>query len=184
MLTLIKEDGTGRTDANSYANVADGDAYHEAHLYATTWTAASTAHKEAALVMATRLIDAGCEFSGSKRSSDQALQWPRAGALDPDRPTLRLSILYTTAGSYFESDRVPPAVVNATCEMARELLAANRTDNPPGEGLASLSLAGALSMTFDKQDRPPMLSHLARTMLAKWATFIEPGRGPVRLIRT
>ena len=27
-LTLIKEDGTGKADANAYANVADGDAYH------------------------------------------------------------------------------------------------------------------------------------------------------------
>jgi len=25
-LTLIKEDGTGRSDANAYANAADGDA--------------------------------------------------------------------------------------------------------------------------------------------------------------
>ena len=38
-LTLIKEDGTGKADANSYASVADGDAYHDGHLYATAWTA-------------------------------------------------------------------------------------------------------------------------------------------------
>ena len=38
-LTLIKEDGTGKADANAYANVADGDAYHDGHLYATAWTA-------------------------------------------------------------------------------------------------------------------------------------------------
>ena len=42
-LALVKEDGTGRVDANSYVNVADGDAYFEGHLYATVWTAASTA---------------------------------------------------------------------------------------------------------------------------------------------
>jgi len=39
-LTLIKEDGTGRTDANSYATVAEADSYFEAHLYASAWTAA------------------------------------------------------------------------------------------------------------------------------------------------
>jgi hypothetical protein len=33
-LTLIKEDGTGRTDANSYAAVADADSYFDGHLYA------------------------------------------------------------------------------------------------------------------------------------------------------
>ena len=40
-LTLIKEDGTGKSDANAYADAADGDAYHEGHLYASAWTGAS-----------------------------------------------------------------------------------------------------------------------------------------------
>ena len=40
-LTLIKEDGTGKADANAYADVADGDAYHDGHLYATAWTGAT-----------------------------------------------------------------------------------------------------------------------------------------------
>ena len=34
-LVLVKEDGSGLTAANSYASVADGDAYHLGHLYAT-----------------------------------------------------------------------------------------------------------------------------------------------------
>jgi len=33
-LTLIKEDGTGKVDGNSYADVADGAACFEGHLYA------------------------------------------------------------------------------------------------------------------------------------------------------
>ena len=40
-LTLIKETGAGLVDANSYADVADGNAYHDGHLYATAWTGAS-----------------------------------------------------------------------------------------------------------------------------------------------
>lgn len=31
-LTLVKEDGSGLASANSYASVADGDAYHDGHL--------------------------------------------------------------------------------------------------------------------------------------------------------
>ena len=61
-LTLIKEDGTGKVDANSYATAADGDAYHDGHLYATAWTGATLANKEKALVMATRLIDGEYQF--------------------------------------------------------------------------------------------------------------------------
>ena len=41
-----------RPDANSYASVADSDAYHEGHLYATAWTGATTDNKAASLVMA------------------------------------------------------------------------------------------------------------------------------------
>jgi hypothetical protein len=37
-LTLIKEEGTGKADANRSADVADGDAYHDGHLYASAWT--------------------------------------------------------------------------------------------------------------------------------------------------
>ena len=73
-LTLIKEDGTGKVDANSYASAADGDAYHDGHLYATAWTGATLANKEKALVMATRLIDGEYQFNGFMGSEAQALQ--------------------------------------------------------------------------------------------------------------
>jgi hypothetical protein len=65
-LTLIKEDGTGLAAANSYASADDGDSYHEGHTAATAWTGATTAKKEAALVMATRVIDACFRFPGAR----------------------------------------------------------------------------------------------------------------------
>lgn len=65
-INLIIEDGSGKADANSYASVADGDAYHAGHLYATAWTAATADQKAIALVMATRLIDAEYQFRGVK----------------------------------------------------------------------------------------------------------------------
>ena len=57
-LTLIKEDGTGLATANAYADVSDSDSYHEGHLYATAWTAATADNKAKALVMASRVLDA------------------------------------------------------------------------------------------------------------------------------
>ena len=70
-LTLIKEDGTGLANANSYASAADGDTYHAGHYYASVWTSATTGNKEIALVMATRLIDASYQFNGFKKGSVQ-----------------------------------------------------------------------------------------------------------------
>jgi hypothetical protein len=84
-LTLVKEDGTGKADANSYAAVADADSYFEAHLYASAWTAATATTKAAALVMATRLVDSQYQFNGFRAHDTQALQWPRERCPDPDR---------------------------------------------------------------------------------------------------
>src|SRR6185436_2161636 len=136
-LTLIKEDGTGKVDANSYANVADGDAYFDGHLYATAWTAASTGNKEKALVFATRLIDSQFQFNGWKAHDEQSLQWPRERCQDPDKG-LPITFLLLSSGTYVESNVVPKAVLDATCELARELLIADRTAAPAGQGIASV----------------------------------------------
>jgi hypothetical protein len=169
-LTLIKEDGTGKADANSYANVADGDAYHDGHLYATAWTAATTANKEKALVMATRLIDAEVRFKGVKASTTQALQWPRADCGDPD------------GSDDLASDVVPAAVVQATCEMARELLVKDRTAAPTGEGL-KYSNVGSTQTGYDKTDTPPVITRVAQAMLAKFGVLLKAKSGAVNLIR-
>src|ERR1043165_8126126 len=101
-LVLVKEDGSGKADANSYAAVADGEAYHEGHLYAADWTASTAEKKAAALAMATRLIDTFFLFRGLKGRAQQALQWPRVSVIDLD--------------SGQALDGVPAALVAATAE--------------------------------------------------------------------
>ena len=169
-LTLIEEDGTGRADANSYASVVDGDAYHDGHLYATAWTAATTENKEKALVFATRLLDAEFRFKGVKASTTQALQWPRAECRDPD------------GDDYLASDAVPHAVVQATCELARELLVKDRTAAPPGEGLKYLNV-GSTQTGYDKTDTPPVITRVAQAMLAKLGSLLKAKSGAVNLVR-
>ena len=183
-LILVKEDGTGLANANSYANAADGDAYHDGHFYASAWTGATTANKETALVMASRLIDASYRFNGFKRGTVQSLQWPREAATDPDRKDVRLSVLENKLGPFFESDKIPKLLNDATCEMARELLLADRTLAPNGEGLQSVNLVGTLAFTFDKDDARPVISHFAQSMLSKLGSLVVPGSGPARLVRT
>jgi hypothetical protein len=182
-LILIKEDGTGLPDANSYANATDADAYHDGHLYASTWNAAITANKEKALVLATRLIDSSYQFNGWKTKSTQALQWPREGAIDPDRKTLKLSPLSNVFGPFFEADKMPKALVDATCEMAREVLTTDRTDAPDGEGIVQVSLVGSVTVIFDKHDRQPVIPHLAQSMLSKLGALIRSTQRTAKLIR-
>lgn len=174
-LTLIKEDGTGKADANAYANAADGDAYHDGHLYASAWTAASAGNKEAALVMATRLIDAEYQFGGTRVKTTQALQWPREDCRDPDADGWN--------GGTVADSVVPKPVADATCEMARELLIADRTVAPAGEGLKYHNEAGTQT-GYEKTDRAPVISHVAQAMVAKFGSMLKSKSGAVRLVRS
>jgi hypothetical protein len=181
-LTLTKEDGTGRADANSYADVADGNAYHDGHLYASAWTGAGDDQKAVALVMASRLIDAEFQFNGTRTNAVQGLQWPRAKCPEPDNVHVPISVLLPIPCDYVQYDTVPKAVVQATCEMARAMLIEDRTANPLGEGLKFTTL-GANQTSFDKSDRRPVLPQLAQVMLAKYGSQISAQSGAVRLMR-
>ena len=169
-LLLIKESGSGLANANAYANAADGDAYHEGHLYATAWTAATAEQKDAALVMATRLIDAEYQFGGVKATFVQALQWPRSECRSPDDE------------DELPSNAVPKAVRDATCEQARELLIVDRTATPEGEGLKYFFDAST-QKGYDKNDKRPVISGVAQSLLAKLGELLKGKSGAVRLVR-
>ena len=64
------------------------------------------------------------------------------------------------------------------------MIKANRTDDPDGEGLATLALTGVLSLTFNKDDRRPVIPHVAQAMLSKLGEYMERRTGVVRLVRT
>jgi hypothetical protein len=191
-LILSKEDGSGMSTANSYADVADGDKYYEGHLYASAWTAATAANKAAALVMATRLIDSLFQFRGFRAHGEQALQWPRTECPDPDRGSVVWGV---KSPECVDPDVVPAAVLGATCEMARELLIVDRTGAPAGEGIAATQsstathtgTSGSSSMsstTYDKSDRRPVISRVAQAMLGKYGPLIGSKSGAAVLMRT
>ena len=174
-LVLVKEDGTGKSNANAYADVAAGDVYFEGHLYPTLWTAATPGQKAAALVMATRVIDAEYQFHGFQAVVGQGLQWPRLNCPDPDGGIESLGVV--------KSDVVPKAVIQATCEMAQELLLVDRTAAPPGEGVLMQHNTDFSETTYSKSDTRPIISHLAQALLGKLGCLIRERSGMVRLTR-
>jgi len=181
-LTLIKETGAGLVDANSYADVDDGNAYHDGHLYATAWTGASDDQKAVALVMASRLIDAEFQFNGTRTNAVQGMQWPRARCPEPDAIHVPLQVLLPIPSDFVRYDSVPKAVIQATCEMARELLIADRTAAPAGEGLKYQNVGGTQT-GYDKTDRRPVLSQVAQVMLAKYGVPMSATSGMTKLQR-
>lgn len=182
-LVLVKETGSGSTTANSYADATDGDSYHLGHLYAIDWTGAAAGIKDAALVMATRLIDSLYQFHGKRANDTQALQWPRIYARDPDRLQSPTPIRLTSWSIYFDTTVIPVLLKNATCETARELIKLDRTADPDGEGLHQFALVGVINMSFNVADRRPIIPHVALGMLSKLGDLLREKSGTARLVR-
>ena len=172
-ITLIKEDGTGRSDANTYASEADADAFFAGHLYPDYWVApANQTRRTAALAMATAIIDAEWQFHGAKAVAGQALQWPRSDCPDPDGES----------GDCVAEDAVPVAILNATCQLALKLLQTDRTADPAGEGIWS-EWTEFTGKKYDAATRRPVLPSWVQSYLLKYGTPIRKAPGVVKLKR-
>lgn len=75
--TLIVEDGTGITNADSYVASVDCDTYH-ANFGNAAWAGATQTAKDAALRQATQYLDSHYRFTGYQLTYQQALLWPRS----------------------------------------------------------------------------------------------------------
>ena len=151
-VTFEVETGSGSPTANSYASVLNGDDYHEKHLYSTIWTAAETGEKEESLMMATRLLDDYFAWEGTKTSDTQALDFPRFNVFDKD-------------GFLFQSGTLPSALLDATCEFARSLLAADRTAETDDRGFSRIK-AGPVEIVVNPGDRRPVVPSVVKRMLS------------------
>lgn len=124
-MAFVVEDGTGLTTANSYASVAVADSYFVDRGNAT-WAALTNDAKQVALVQATSYVDAVNNFIGSRNTSTQALQWPRASAYDPDGyvyegiPTRLVQAVAEYALRASESELAPDLTYSATGVLTME----------------------------------------------------------------
>jgi len=156
--------------ADSYITVADADTYHDNHLYATDWTGATTANKEKALKMATRILDEKIEWSGTRTSSTQALGWGRTDVTDD--------------GQVVSSDSVPQSIKNATAEFARHLISSDSTGDEDGKGLTSISV-GSVALSFDKTDTAGVIPSIVQEMLRGWGIIYARAKfGTVPVVRS
>ncbi len=126
----------GSSTANSYATIAEGDTYHETHLYADDWANADSDTKCRALQTATRLLDNTYEWYGAPTDDAQSLLWPRSGVYGPN-------------GYQEASDEIPTRIMQGTCELARILIAGDRTADSDADmqGLKRVK-AGSVEVEF------------------------------------
>lgn len=141
-MSLVLIATSGATNANTYATKAEASVvggYLESRLFTTTWTGASAADKNAALVWATTLLDDWVDWIGSRVDDDQSLRWPRYSVEDQDGYTV-------------DSDSIPAFLKNATSELAMYLLGGDPTDAPDTLGFSRLKVS-TLELEVDKSDR-------------------------------
>jgi hypothetical protein len=126
----------GGANANSYATLAEADAYNAAHPYGSTWTGTDP-QKEAALIIATLVLDGWPRsWTGTAVDGVQALTWPRNG-------------MFTRNGYAIAGTIIPKELKNAQSELARKILEADVTANNDivNQGIKSIGV-GPISLSF------------------------------------
>lgn len=125
-MALIVEDGTAKTDAESYISVADASAYLSNRGYSGFTGLASDTDREEALRKATDYMVQvyRLRWDGVRKTSTQALDWPRSFVKRPDFEYSGLNG-YTVIGGdyYYPSDEVPAEVANACALLAEKSVA-------------------------------------------------------------
>lgn len=116
-MALIVEDGTGRSDAESYGSVAEADAYH-VKMGNTAW--AGYTDREARLRRGMQSMTGmyRAKWKGSRLGNAQALDWPRIGVNVDD---VDWSEAYEGYGGFqgtYPIDQIPKEVKEALFELA------------------------------------------------------------------
>lgn len=119
-LTLIVEDGSVVTGANTWADVERLDAYCEAHVAGATVLALDDTVKNTLLVQSMRVMRDGLVWAGEKVDLTQPTPWPRNYCVDRE-------------GYELPGDAIPEIVLDAQCEMCIRLYIEDFTSDPtPG----------------------------------------------------
>jgi len=153
----------GAANANAYCTLAFAEQYQlDRPAVGTTWSAATSDQKNAAILWATLLMDSLWDWTGHTTDTTQVLQWPRQG------------MLKRTGWEYVDVHTIPTELQQATAEYARQLLAGDLAGNSDIEtqGITSLR-AGPVALTFKD-------SVIAKPVPDTVFNLIPPSWGSVR----
>lgn len=159
--TFVVEDGTGKTDANSYLSVDDADTYHSNVTGSAVWAGAALTTKQNALIVATQYLDAryGSKWRGFRSGADQALAWPRSMAYDED-------------GYAHDDDALPQRLQDATAELALRVVLGDQLLAPvpsPGQVTAESVTIGPITESKEYAGGRPY-----GTVYPKVAALVRP----------
>ena len=150
-MAFVAEDGTGLATATSLVSVATTDTYWADRGGAdnTTWVAATTASKQAALIKATDYVRHARRYRwlGTRKSYAQTMPWPRTGVTERDGLAVADTI-------------VPWQVQQAVASLAVRALTEDLLPDLERGGHITSETVGPLSVTYG--DGAPLGSVIQR----------------------
>lgn len=165
-MALIVEDGTGKSNAESYLSVADADTYVTNYRGAAhAWLSLDTTTKEVLLRRAALYIDNRYlnRWKGYATTDTQRLEWPRIDAV-------------TSSGWYIACNTIPEALKYAQVEAAIRLNEdeANVQPDLARGGKVKSEKVDVIAITY--MDGAP--SRTVYTQIDEWLKdlIIEPGK--------
>lgn len=163
-MALEVEDGTGKSNAESYISVADADARHTA-FGNSAWTG-TDAVKEAALRRSTAYLEQAyrTRWTGQRKDLTQALSWPRYDVI--------------VEGCWVASDSVPTDIANACADLALRALADDLAADTTRAVIREK--VGPLETEYDANS--PQATRY-RAIDAMLAPYLTGGGAMVRLVR-
>lgn len=154
-MSLIVEDGTGKSDADSYDTVANASVYHAAYGN-TEWADAAEAAQEIAMRQAFRYQNVSYDWEAVKTTSTQSGAWPRTGATD-------------ASGYLIAPDAIPNQVKQAQYELALKALSESLLSDVSGEDKLSRVKVDVIEVEYSpatgSQKRYAMADNLLRAFV-------------------
>jgi hypothetical protein len=161
----------GADNANSFGTLAEADAYHETVYHPDDpWPTATDGvtidKKNRALIMATQLLINMVEWSGYQTTVTQRLPWPRTG------------MLQRSGLAYVSSTVIPEEVKFAQFELARLLIAGERTaESEVAENGITYLRAGSVTLKFkdSAQGESVIPDYIGSFLVPSWYESITGG---------
>lgn len=164
-MALIVETGAVVAGAESYATIAQANAYHMNYNNAA-WDAADSEVQEAALRKATAYIDGRYRFRGERASSLQVLAWPR--------------VAVAVGGYELPYSAIPAKLVAATCELALRALTGELVADVTTQHVESVRV-GPISRTMSAPGNGGQVRYAAVDALLR--DFTRGGNASVPVVR-
>lgn len=169
-MAIIVEDGTGLSNSNSYATIAESNTFLALNVNAGAyWEDLDEDIKTQVLIMATAYLDQLVYWYGQKTVPASALRWPRENVKDLD-------------GILIGENVIPQNLKRATVDLAYSLSKEDRFAESDSIGVSEMKV-DVIELKFDKNDVKYPFPPTVLTWLKGLGT-IQFGSRSVKVVRS